>query len=163
MSYKKRISVGSMVILVVAAGFISYKYGLKKSKQDVVILQEQIATHLAEKTKLQEELKLTQQNYQIQLEAKKNLAAHIKSLQDHNSELAQNMNLYDAVTGKSELPGVEMKTFQIYPTGDAQTYRYSIVLSKMDNAQSMIQGALSLVIVGNIGEKVIFLPVKYVN
>jgi hypothetical protein len=67
------------------------------------------------------------------------------------------------VAGKPDIAVVEMKTFQVYPTPDPQTFRYSIVLSKTENAHAMVQGAVTMVIVGNIGEKVIFLPVKYEN
>jgi len=163
MSLQKQGSLGSILVLAVIACVVCYKTGFNKGEAGLKSAQEQLSQLGTEKIHLQQQLKMTQQNYHIQVEAKKNLTNHLRSLQETNSELTENIDLYQTVSGKSDLVAVQMKAFQIYPTNTPQTFRYSIVLSNLDPARTSIHGAVSLVIVGNVGEKILFLPVKYVN
>lgn len=167
---QRRLSLGTCLVGMVLASVISYKTG--QSHGVVIVsddpngpsLHEQIQSLKAQNGDLKHLLAHAERNYHIQMEAKKNLGEHLKTLQKHNAELTQNVMLYQSVTGtRLTQQSVNIKAFQVYPTATKNAFRYLVVLTKEMSGRELIQGGVSMTIIGRIGEQPIFLPVKYVN
>lgn len=166
------LSKGTVLLLVLGLCFGSFKAGEwftlghdQKLSQEYTATQKLMVQVQNENADLVKKLNSAERNFQIQLEAKKNLVNHLKILQDYNAELTQNMSLYQTVAGtpSRSKQGVLVKNFQVHPASEPQTFRYSVLLAKKVSGQEMVQGAVSMVITGKIGDKSILLPVKYVN
>ncbi len=165
-----RLSIVTCLVMLVIVGVVTYKIGLrtKQSHAKTVAthsaLQEQIAQLNEENTRIQKELIIAKRNFEIESEAKKNLGSYLRTLQANNAELAHNMNLYQTVSGvMSVKQGVQIKNFQIFPNGQEHNFRYLVVLSKQFASAEYIDGIVSMIIVGKVGDKTTLLPVKYVN
>lgn len=166
----KRLSWGTVMLLLAVMASVSYKLGLIKKSEEYDLLQQQVAVlqqeveHFREQNAhLQQQLATAQYHYQIQMEARKNLGDYLKSMEQHNAELTQNVNLYQSVSGKLPLnQGIEIKTFHVFPSQE-NTFRYLLVLSKQVASTEYITGAVAMTIFGHIDEKPIVLPVKYVD
>lgn len=169
LSNKRRVSLGTLIGVVILVAFLSYKMGTSQravlpSGDNLSSLKEQLTTLQTSNEELRKELIYAERNYHIQVEAKRNLGEHLKSLQQHNAELMQNMTLYQTVTGTQlTKQSVKIKAFQVHPAGAKNTFRYLVVLSKEMSGRELIQGGVAMTIVGKIGDQPILLPVKYVN
>lgn len=103
-------------------------------------------------------------NYQIQLEAKRKLAEHLSSLERQNAELSQKLMLYQRLTQNDSKPcTIKVKAFRVFSTGESNTFRYVVVLTKEVSDQVLSKGEIMMTIVGKIGDQCLHLPVKYVN
>ncbi len=169
-STKRRVTLGTCLACMALAAIVSYKTGVSRGVVIVgddpngMSLHEQLQSLKAQNADLKRHLVHMERNYHIQVEAKKNLAEHLKTLQQHNSELTQNVTLYQSVTGtRLTQQSVNIKAFQVYPTATKNAFRYLVVLTKEMSGRELIQGGVSMTIIGRIGEQPIFLPVKYVN
>lgn len=170
-SLGNRVSLGTCVILLVIVGVVTYRAGLKAkpvTSQALMTkaseLEQQVQQLTEENTRIQKELIIAKHNFEIESEAKKNLGSYLRTLQANNAELAQHMNLYQTVSGVMPVKqGVQIKNFQIFPNGQEHNYRYLVVLSKQFASAEYIDGLVTMVIVGKVGEKTTLLPVKYVN
>lgn len=166
-----RLSIGTCLVLVVIVGVITYRAGLQAKKPSAnpvttqsTGLQEQLKQLSEENLRLQKELIVAKRNFEIESEAKKNLGSYLRTLQANNAELSQHMNLYQSVSGVMPIKqGVQIKNFQVFPNGQDQSYRYLVVLSKQFASAETIEGLVTMVIVGKVGDKTTLLPVKYVN
>lgn len=166
----KSASWGALLLIVILLPYFCYKMGYVRgsaisftSNEDISLLKENMEQLQSENLRYKEELSIAEQNYQIQLEAKKNLAEYLKSLQLHNSELSQNMALYQTVTSKTPIDlKAQIKAFYLFPTTSPDTFRYSVMLSKSTGTE-YTQGVVTMVIKGMIGVKPISLSVKYVD
>lgn len=166
-----RLSIGTCLVLVVIVGVIAYRAGLQAKKTTTkpltsqsTALEEQLKKLTEENLQLQKDLNIAKRNFEIESEAKKNLGSYLRTLQANNAELAQHMNLYQSVSGVMPVKqGVQIKNFQVFPNGQEQSYRYLVVLGKQFASAEMIEGLVTMVIVGKVGDKVTLLPVKYVN
>lgn len=165
------LSWGGIVGLLILGMVAGYKWGFKKHTAyfqelttQLLVLKEQNASLVRKTEELQQTQALLEHDLQIQIEAKKNLASHLRNLQAHNIELGETMALYQTVTGaKATTQGVEIKTFKALPLAEPQTFRYSIVLSKKIASHEFAKGAVSMVIMGKINDIAMLLPVKYVD
>ncbi|MBI2791583.1 MAG: hypothetical protein HYX61_06460 [Gammaproteobacteria bacterium] len=168
---RRRVTMGTLFGVITIVLFLSYNAGFLSGKTAVPELQdatEEVKEYVEQLQKENQELKkkivAVESNYQIQNEAQKNLSNHLKTLQIQNTELSRDMALYQTLAGnRAQSQGVEIKSFQIYTTEEANTYRYLLVLSKQSSPSKYVQGAVTMTIVGKIGQKTIQLPVKYVD
>lgn len=125
---------------------------------------EEKAKFIEENNQLRQKLLVLERNYQIQQEAKKNLAHHLKVLQEQNTELTRDMALYQTIAGTSSVgQGLQIKAFQVFRMPEPNTFRYLLVLSKQAAPQKYAKGAVMMTILGMINDKPIHLPVKYVD
>lgn len=166
---RNRLSIGTCLVMLIIVGVVTYRAGLKAKK-----IQEQSATTQSalleqvkqlsdENARIQKELIIAKRNFEIESEAKKNLGGYLRTLQANNAELSQHMNLYQTVSGTMPVKqGVQIKNFQVFPNGQ-DSYRYLVVLSKQFASAEQIEGLVTMVIVGKVGDKTTLLPVKYVN
>ena len=100
----------------------------------------------------------------IEHEAKKNLADYLKLLQKNNAQLTKDMAIYHHVNGAlPKRQSLQISGFQIFNTTKTNTFRYSILLAKQQSTTDIIQGTLNMTILGRLGKKSIFLPVRYEN
>ncbi|MFI4938488.1 MAG: DUF6776 family protein [Candidatus Berkiellales bacterium] len=167
----KPLSIPTKLLLLVLCSFAAYEFGIFRangeifaSDHEIPQLKKQVNQLQKENAKLERDLIFAERKYQVEGQAKKNLGSYIKSLQEKNAELSQNMLLYQNVVGRAPInQGVQLKMFQVFTTSDPQAYRYSVLLVKKASHQEKIQGAVSMVIVGKIEDKIHLLPVKYVD
>lgn len=168
---QRRISLGTCLVGIFISALLSYKAG--QSRGAIILnddpktgqsVHQQLQSLQTQNADLKQRLVHAERNYQIQVEAKKNLGEHLRVLQQQNTELSHHMTLYQTVTGTQlAQQSVKINAFQVYPTATKNAYRYLVVLSKEVSGRELIQGGVSMTIVGKIGEQPIFLPVKYVN
>ncbi|MGE3320344.1 MAG: DUF6776 family protein [Candidatus Berkiella sp.] len=165
---RNRLSIGTCLVMLIIVGFVTYRAGLKAKKiqeQSVTTqsaLLEQVKQLSDENARIQKELIIAKRNFEIESEAKKNLGGYLRTLQANNAELSQHMNLYQTVSGTVPKQGVQIKNFQVFPNGQ-DSYRYLVVLSKQFASAEHIEGLVTMVIIGRVGDKTMLLPVKYVN
>lgn len=159
----KRVSWATLLVLVGVALVVSYKFTFITGKKQINELRAQIESLSLEKEKLELLRINTVRDYQRALEAQKNLGNYLHSLQRQNTELTQDVALYQTVSGKSWDQTVQIKTFQIFLTKDPQTFRYALMLSRKAAGQETLHGKLLMRILGRIGDMAIEIPVNYVN
>lgn len=165
-----RLSIVTCLVMLVIVGVVTYRAGLNTKKNHAkanatqLALQEKINVLTEENVRIQKELIIAKRNFEIESEAKKNLGSYLRTLQANNAELSHHMNLYQTVSGVMPIKqGVQIKNFQIFPNGQENSYRYLVVLSKQFASAEHIDGIVTMVIVGKVGDKTTLLPVKYVN
>jgi hypothetical protein len=169
----RRISLGTLLGCVMIAFFISYQLGKsngeiasyntyhtdtepKQGNQDEALANVNF--------ELRQQVVRLERDNQIQLEAKKNLANHLKALQEQNTELTRDMALYQTIAGTSSVgQGLQIKAFQVFRMEGENTFRYLLVLSKQAAPQKYAEGAVTMTIIGMVDQKPIHLPVKYVD
>ncbi len=163
-----RVSLGTLFGILSLALYVGYKAGFLKARQeDALFISDTHASKAAsplqkENTQLREKLINIERDYQLQIAAKKNLESHIKQLQKHNTELTQEVTLYQSLTGTVAISGVQIKTFRTFSTPDPRTYRYLLILSQ-SAARRDVQGVINMTVLGKIGSQEIRLPVRYVD
>jgi|GEM_PF-4613697 len=167
---RNRLSMGTCLVMVVIVGVLTYKAGSKTKKAPAKVpvaqsaLDQKVVQLTEENTRIQKELIVAKRNYEIESEARRNLGGYLRTLQANNAELSQHMNLYQTVSGVMPAKqGVQIKNFQVFPNGQEHNYRYLVVLSKQFASAEYIDGIVTMVIVGKVGDKTTLLPVKYVN
>lgn len=167
---RKRPSWISWIALMGLCALLSYHLSaLQQKKQNALLtlqirdFKQQIDGMKSEKEKLTQELMNSSRHYQMALEAQKNLGNYLNSLQKQNTELTQDVTLYQTVSGKSWNQTVQIKTFQIFLSNEPNTFRYSLMLSRKAAGQGILQGTVLMTILGKMGETVIEIPVKYIN
>lgn len=165
---RARVSLGTLCGMISLALYVGYKAGFLKARQDDAnyILDTQITKDVSplqrENAQLKEKLTSLERDYQLQMVAKKNLEDHLKGLQYRNTELTQEVTLYQSLMGTAPIQGAQIKAFRSFSTQDARTYRYAIMLSQ-SAARRDVQGLIKMTVLGKMGNKAIRLPVKYVD
>lgn len=151
---RPRLSFGTCAVAMLLAGALGYKMGAETLS----------FPGLSQTKVVRQQLSQLQRKYNIEVEAKKNLAEHLKSLQQQHAELANSMSLFQNITGmRFNQTAVKIKAFQVFPSANPNTYRYLVVLAKERSGDELSTGSVALTIQGKIGEQSILLPVKYVN
>jgi hypothetical protein len=166
---RKQVSIGTLFGVVALVLYVGYHAG-KKSGSNQVASQpvgQQLAGNLSnlrqENELLKQQLVNEKRNFQIHQEAQKNLSQHIKELEQHNSELSQDVALYERLRGSPSKKNVEIKTFHIFSTDSENKYRYLLLLSKDSNPEQLTQGSVQMKIFGRLGSENIELPVRYAD
>jgi hypothetical protein len=153
-----------ILFLCYKTGFFSGTSQGHQRESEVEKLKDVVNELKKENQQLQQKLIFLERDYQIQSETRKNLGNHLKLLHEQNAELTKDMALYQTIAGTSSVSqGLQIKAFQVFGTEQAQTFRYLLVLSKQSAPQKYAMGAVTMTILGRIGEKSIQLPVKYVD
>lgn len=166
---RKQISIGTLFGVVAIVLYVGYHAGKKSGLTQVssVSTEQRSAINVnrlrEENDLLKQQLVNEKRNFQIQQEAQKNLSQHIKELEQHNSELSQDVALYERLRGAPTKKNVEIKTFHIFSTHAENKYRYLLLLSKDSNPEQLTQGSVQMKIYGHIGSEAIELPVRYAD
>lgn len=147
--FRRRFSVGMCIVGMLLASGVGYKLGERA---------------LASNGMSKESFVQLKRAYNIEVEARKNLAQHLKTLQQQNAELMHRVALFQDVTGtKFNQQAIKIKAFQTFQTQTPNLYRYLVVLTKGGMGQDRSAGSVAMTIQGKIGDQSILLPVKYVN
>jgi hypothetical protein len=160
-------TVGGAILLVL---YMSYHYGYSRGSSAPITPSNALPAEgadidslKAENAQLKEQWLATQQQYQITLEAKKNLEAYLMLVEKNNAAMTRDLAIVHTVKGPLE-PKAEFKIahFQIFPTQQTRTFRYMLLLTRQGPGSARSErGSVSMVIQGRMGKKLIFLPVKY--
>ena len=168
---RRKVTFGTLFGIIAIVLFVSYNAGYLSGKTtqpsqlpDTTHISDTMAQLQKENSELQNELLSAKQNYEIQVQAQKNLNNDLIVLQQKNTELTRDMALYQSLAkSPSHTQGVEIKSFQIFQGEEPNSYRYLIILSKQVAPQTFVHGALRMVIYGKMGDRKVELPVKYVD
>lgn len=166
---RKHVSIGTLFGILAIALYVGYHTGKRSgsSHMPVTNSNSHLTTNVEklrqENESLKQLLATEKQNNQIQQEAQRNLSQHIKALEQYNSELSQDVALYERIRGAPSKKNVEIKTFHIFSTNSENKFRYLLLLSKDSNPEQLTQGSVQMKINGRIGMENIELPVRYAD
>ncbi len=151
--------VALLIVVATAGGWALFNYGRVRAGFDASTAERARAGRMErilqlEKANegLRERLALVQRSHQIDREAYARVRGSLGRLQDEMLELKQELAFYRTVVGPHPGgSGLQVQSFEIRPTGQARTYRYELILSRIRSRGRDVRGTVRLLMDGAQG------------
>lgn len=119
----------------------------------------QLKAENAALTQKQAEMAAELQSLQAQ---KEQLEVYLMEVKKNNAQMARDLALTftpkETVTAKAFM---HISDFKVYPTSHPQTYRYVFSVTRDIPSTQKIKGVVQMTLQGRVGNKMLFIPVKY--
>lgn len=171
-----QLSWGTVIGVLLLGLYLSYQYGYSQGQSaenhpaPLPAKEAELVARLkTENTEFKQRWLATEQQYQTTLEAKIQLENYLKTMEKNNARMTRDMALNPMPLPASTPPSTAPTTkatfnvthFQIFPTYEANSFRYMLLLTRKTQSSDFVTGVVSMTIQGRMGNKLIFIPVKY--
>lgn len=158
----------SLLASIVLCFWLGHQWGVSqsiaKAKKLHAHMEFKLAKQVAENKSLSQQIVMSTQKQILQEETLLNLRSYVEKLQFENAQLAQNSDIYQSLIEEGrKTSGIMVRKFKLYATPKIDRVRYSLILSRVGVSNELIQGEVDMAVHGQMGSKLITLPVRHFN